>query len=260
MGLLLFTLLILLIISFFMPVMSFAVILIIGLSIIHFIYETVYYKSKKFLDIKIRIQDHISNCNELNAHIEDLKNTYRDFRIDKTDYGHANFVDSSKFKYKRPKFKTRSSGNMVHQCSRVVATNAKKQPFKYLCKYFDIKADEKTLEFFENTLNNFSAAENGKQVLLDEKQDIMDSIDNEIPFLIKKINRKKLEKKLGFEEIDLSDAYFPKFIFQYVSSGGNSSYTTEIILDIDNMERFINFLAEKIRFKKSIEGQRRLMT
>lgn len=71
---------------------------------------------------------------------------------------------------------------------------------------------------------------------------------------------KKLEKKLGFEDIDLSDSYFPKFVFQYISPAGNSSYSTEIKLDINNMERFIRYLAEKVKFKKSVEGQRKLMT
>ena len=40
------------------------------------LYESVYYKSEKFLFIKNRIQTYILNCNELNHHIEELKNTY----------------------------------------------------------------------------------------------------------------------------------------------------------------------------------------
>ena len=41
------------------------------------LYESVYYKSEKFLFIKNRIQTYILNCNELNHHIEELKNTFR---------------------------------------------------------------------------------------------------------------------------------------------------------------------------------------
>ena len=51
------------------------------------LYESVYYKSEKFLFIKNRIQTYILNCNELNHHIEELKNTY--IGINQLDYGKA---------------------------------------------------------------------------------------------------------------------------------------------------------------------------
>ena len=69
-------------------------------------------------------------------------------------------------------------------------------------------------------LNNFEAAEEGKKHLQNEKEKIIASIQNDIPTLIKKFSKKNLEKKLGFEPVDMSTAYFPKYIFQYVSSGG----------------------------------------
>ena len=81
-----------------------------------------------------------------------------------------------------------------------------------------------------------------------------------MPFLIKTFSKKKFERKLGFQEIDLSNIYFPKFVFSYISSGGNSSMYTEITLDIENLNKFIIYLSEIIKFKKSIIGQRTLMT
>ena len=57
------------------------------------------------------------------------------------------------------------SANHVHNCSASVCKNASIQPFKYLCKYFDIKVNEDTLSNFENVLNNFDAAEQGKVLL-----------------------------------------------------------------------------------------------
>ena len=88
----------------------------------------------------------------------------------------------------------------------------------------------------------------------------MDSIKNDIPVLIRTLSKKKLDQKLGFEDIDLSTAYFPRYIFKYVSSGGNASTQCEIVMDIDNLNRFVKYLAEKVKFKKSAEGQRALMT
>ena len=109
-------------------------------------------------------------------------------------------------------------------------------------------------------MNDFSAAEDGKVSLKKEREQILASIDADVPFLIKKFSKKKLERKLGFEEVDFSTLYFPKYEFKYVSAGGNTSTKYDVVMDIDNLNRFIGFLSEKIKFKKSAAGQRALMT
>ena len=53
--------------------------------------------------------------------------------------------------------------------------------------------------------------------------------------LIKKISKKRLEKELGFQEIDFSTLYFPKYTFQYISGGGNSSMKADIVFDLENL-------------------------
>ena len=156
------------------------------------IYEAMYYKSEKFISIKNRIDNHIQNCNELNEHIEELKDTH--VGINQLDYGQSTYNDNSKWNYKRPELKKRNYAPNIHNCSRSVCDNASKQPFKYICKYFNIKADEHTLERFEQMLNNFEAAEQGKIVLKREKEQIIDNIKNEIPELIKSFSKKNLEK------------------------------------------------------------------
>ena len=222
------------------------------------IYEFAYYRSKKFTEIKQRIDSYIKDCNELNQHIESLKDTK--LLVNKTDYGEASYHDSSKWKYKRRHLKEQKYAPNIHNCSRTVCDNARKKPFEYICKYFGLKATEDTLSDFENILNNFEAAEEGKKHLQHEKREIFESIQSEIPILIKTLSKKTLEKKLGFEQIDMSTAYFPKYIFKYVSSGGNASTECDVVMDIDNLNKFILFLSEKIKFKKSAAGQRALMT
>lgn len=222
------------------------------------IYEFVYYRSDKFTSIKERIEYHIFSCNELNAHIEDLKGTFLDF--EQVDYGKSTYTDQSNWNYKRPALKNQKYAPNIHNCSRSVCDNARKQPFKYVCKYFNIKADESTLEKFENVLNNFEAAEQGKALLTNEKNEILNSIRNDIPFLIRNFSKKNLEKNLGFEPINLSTLYFPKFTFKYISSGGNASTQCDIVFDIDNLNRFVRYLSEIVKFKKSAAGQRALMT
>lgn len=222
------------------------------------IYEFYYYKSHKFSEIKQRISTYISDCNELNKHIENLKHTT--LISDKADYGNASYQDSSTWNYKRKYLKDQKYAPNIHNCSRTVCNNAKNKPFEYICKYFGIKATEETLSIFENILNNFEAAEEGKKNLQVEKQEILNNIQTEIPFFVKKFSKKNLERKLGFEKIDMSTAYFPKYIFRYVSSGGNASTECDVVMDLDNLNKFVSFLSEKIKFNKSVTGQRALMT
>ncbi|WP_143715415.1 HNH endonuclease [Alkalithermobacter paradoxus] len=93
-----------------------------------------------------------------------------------------------------------------------------------------------------------------------KKEKILKDIKNRITFLIKHLSKKKLEEKLGFEEIDFSDLYFPKYTFQYISPGGNSSMSVDVKFDLENLEKFIEYLSEKIKWQNSVEGQRALMT
>lgn len=222
------------------------------------IYEIVYFRDDQFAEIKDRIQHHIQDCNDLNQHIEDLKET--SLVVNRTDYGTAEYHDKSRWNVKRTALRNQRYAPYVYDCSRTVCDNARKQPFKYICKYFGIRADETTLEQFETMLNNFSAVEDGKKALQAERETIMAGVSDDIPFLIKKLSTKKLEKELGFEPVDLSTLYFPKYVFRYVSSGGNTSTEYDVVMDIENLNRFVVFLSEKIKFQKSAAGQRALMT
>jgi len=222
------------------------------------IYETLYYKSEKFIVIKNKIEHYVTDCNELNDHIEDLKNTY--LGINQLDYGESSYYDNSKYNYKRPELRKQQYAENIYNCSRSVCDNARKQPFKYICKYFNIKSTEDELAKFEKVLNNFEAAELGKTLLIKEKESILSSINNEIPSLIKKFGKERLEKELGFENINFHPIYYPRYIFSYISSGGNSSMRCDVVMDIENLNRFIEYLSENIKFKKSVAGQRALLT
>lgn len=222
------------------------------------IYESAYYKSDAFLSIKSRIQSYISDCNELNKHIEELKDTY--LGVNRLDLGKSSYHDDSKWNVKRPELKNQKYAPNVYNCSRSVCDNARKEPFKYLCKYFNIRADEETLGRFEAVLNNFEAAEEGKVALQEERQRIIENIQGDIPLLIRTLNPRKLEQKLGFDIVDLSTAHFPQYVFKYTSSGGNTGTQCDIVMDIDNLNRFVVYLSEKIKFNKSVAGQRALMT
>lgn len=222
------------------------------------IYASLYFRGEKFGAIKETIQNHIRDCNDLNDHIEELKSTA--LVVNRTDYGEAVYHDNSRWNVKRDALKKQVYAPYICECSRTVCDNARREPFKYICKYFGIRADEETLGKFETALNDFSAAEDGKTALKAEREAILESISADIPWVIKKFSQKQLEKNLGFEEVDFSTLYFPKYEFKYTSAGGNTGTTYDIVMDIDNLNRFVVYLSEKIKFSKSAAGQRALMT
>jgi hypothetical protein len=222
------------------------------------IYSYIYFKSEKFSILKESINNHIQNCNDLNNHIEELKNTYLD--VQNVTYGSVRTIDNSNYNFRRSEWKNLHRSNQVYNCSLSICRNAANDPFKYLCKYFNIETTEKTLDRFSEVLNNFSSAEEGKNLLMKERNEILDSISNQIPRLIDEFYNQRLIDKLGFHQVDLSTSYFPTFTFQYVSSGGNSSLKSNIIFDINNLNEFIQFLSKKIDYLNSTQGQRSLMT
>lgn len=224
----------------------------------YMLYEYKYFKSKSFLDIKNNVEKYIIDCNDLNLHIEELKRTY--IGTNQLDYGSSDYYDNSIYNYKRPELKKQKYAPYIYSCSRNVCDSARKQPFKYICKYFNLKPNEDTLEKIENVLNNFEAAEEGKIRLRNEKKKIIERVKKEVPFLIRNLSSRKLEKKLGFEKIDFTKTYFPKYIFHYISPGGNASMQCDVIMDIENLNRFVTYLSGIIKFNKSVEGQRALMT
>jgi hypothetical protein len=244
-----------LILTFISPILGILILLTI---IAYQIYAYIYFNSMKFKSIKESIKKHTENSNELNHHIQELKCSY--INVKAYDYGTSSLQDTSRYNFKRREWSSELKNNQVHNCTSTVCKNASSQPFKYLCKYFNIKTDEETLSNFENVLNDFAAAEQGKKLLLDEREIIINSIKNDIPALIYTISKERLTRELGFETVDLSDLHFPVYTFQYVSAGGNSSARCDIKLDVENLDKFVNHLSSLVKFRNSIQGQRALMT
>lgn len=222
------------------------------------IVETAYFHGKSFQSIKNRIHSYVSDCNELNKHIEELKDT--SLVSNKLETGTTTYQDKSKWNVKRPELKKQKYAANVYNCTSTVCDGARRDPFKYICKYFGIDTSEEMLHKFESILNNFEAAEDGKISLQKERENILSSIKNDIPFLFRTFSKKALAKQLGFDAVDFKSVYFPKYTFQYISAGGNTSTQCDVVMDLDNLNKFVVYLSEKIKFKKSAAGQRALMT
>lgn len=238
--------------------LSVIVIAILFLGITYIIYKELYFRSEKFKNAKNEIAKYIENCNNLNDYIDELKRT--DLTLSSYDYGFSTRSDKSEFNFRRSGWEDFSYSNHIHNCSLSVCRNANDQPAKYLCKYFDIPIDEGSLNRFEKLLNNFTSVEQGKNALISEKKDLIQRISSSIPFLIKRFNFEELERRLGFHQLDISMDYIPVYRFLYVSAGGNSTMESKIYLDLEFLDSLICFLDDKIKWRKSIAGQRALMT
>ncbi len=257
-GLLIFVGLIIGIVKFIFPAMLFILIVFGAVLLIYNVFTNIYFGSEKFLNLKDSIQTYINNCNELNSHISELKNSF--VEVNSYDFGKGDLIDNSVYNFKRKEWQNNIKTHQIYNCSLAVCRSATNQPIKYLCKYFNIESDEITLSNFENVLNDFAAAQQGKDLLRDERDTIINSISNSIPSVIMYFSKKEVIKKLGFESYDFSDLYFPVYTFQYISAGGNSSAKCDIKLDIENLDRLVLYLNDLIKFRNSIQGQRALMT
>ena len=94
-----------------------------------------------------------------------------------------------------------------------------------------------------------------------QREEIIKSISSELPFIIRNFTGiQRLSRKLGFKDIDLKDSYFPKLTFRYRSHQGRVNKAYDFIFNIENLNDLIEYLSKKIKFKKSVAGQRALMT
>lgn len=230
----------------------------IGIFLAYKIFSLYYFKSNKFKNIKESVIKHTTNCNNLNHYIQELQYSY--VNIKSYDFGKSKMIDSSNYNFKRTEWTKEVNDDRIHNCSATVCKNASIQPIKYFCKYFDVEKNEKTLSNFEKVLNDFTSVEEGKILLQKERELILTSVSKSIPSLILYFSKNQLIDKLGFEAIDFNDLYIPVFTFQYISAGGNSSSKCDIKLNIENLNKLINYLNDVIKWRKSVAGQRALMT
>lgn len=145
---------------------------------------------------------YVADCNALNEHIHELEVTEVPGST-RRGSGTARFTDVSRWNYQRAKLKAQTDATNVYSCSRTVCANARKDPMKYVCKYFNIKATPESIAAFEDLVNNYSAVIDGKKDLEAKRKEVTDGIS--IPSLIRKLDMKRFESKLGFEPVGLDE-------------------------------------------------------
>lgn len=179
-----------------------------------------YFQSGEFA----RLQD------ELKAQIQELHELKE----------YANLQMQTPFPIRGKDYGQTGKGNVV-ECSLAVCDAAEKQPFKYLVKYFDVPVNERSLRRFEEVLNRYITAEQSQSVLEKRINDILERFSDKSPTL----SRQRLIEELGLPEIP--ELEYPRFVFSYTSPGGNAGKDTVIVMDVDNLDRFVRYLSDEIK-------------
>lgn len=179
-----------------------------------------FFESGEFRQLREEMSGQIQEMRELSGYVEELMRA--PFPVKARDFGQS------------------GAGNKI-ECSLAVCDAAEKQPFKYLSKYFDIELKERELRRFEEILDRYVAAEEGQQSLERERERMLATIADQYP----SFSRQKIAKELGLPEV--KELAYPEFVFSYTSPGGNTGKDTVIRMDVDQLDRFVRFMAHEIR-------------
>lgn len=219
-----------------------------------------YFASEEFLAKKEEIASVVAEHNEVKQYVSEIRNSGT-FELGASSTGRqshlAQTTNTSNHNYKRDRNVADFAAPNVHNCSLQVVRNAQADPLKYLIKYFDIKTTESGLAEVETLGESVSRLEEAIQNLQEREASITESLNP--PRFIRRFYNAEFMKQVGVELSPITVPY-PKYVFEYVSAGGNSGQKTEIKLDTPTIDALIATLSEKIKFAKSAAGQRALMT
>ena len=219
-----------------------------------------YFASEEFAAHRAEIASVVAEHNEVGQYTSEIS-ARGSFYIGASSTGAqahlASFQNTSQWNYRRDRNVANYQALNVHNCSLQVARNASADPIKYVMKYFNIKANEQTLEDVERLNESIVRLEEALNNLHQREVSITRSV-NPPPFILRHYEEEFMQR-VGVELAPISVPY-PVYVFEYVSAGGNSSQRTTVTLNPPTIDALIEAIGQKIRWRKSAVGQRALMT
>lgn len=219
-----------------------------------------YFASEEFQAHKRETASVVNEHNEISRYTSEIRSggTFAIGGSNSGAHAHlASFQNTSRWRYRRDRNVANLAAPNVHNCSLQVVRNASANPLKYVMKYFNVEADEPTLESVENLGQSIARLESAVDNLRQRETSIGQTVNP--PRFILKHYANQFMKEIGVELAPIAIPY-PLYIFEYVSAGGNSSQKTTVTLDSPTIDALISMLGDKIRWRKSVAGQRALMT
>lgn len=244
----------------FWPIALALALIAVSIPLVRHIRKERYFSSEEFTAHLSAIRSIVSEHNEIVKYTSEIRAS-GSFEIGRSSTGvHAHlasFENTSLHNYRRDRNTANFQASNVHNCSLQVVRNAKEDPIKYLVKYFSIPATEAGLADVEELGRSISRLEDAVENLHQREVGITDSISP--PAFIRRRYSAEFMRRVGVELSPVTVPY-PKYVFEYVSAGGNSSQRATVMLNTPTIDALIGVLSGKIRFRKSIAGQRALMT
>ncbi|WP_231702937.1 HNH endonuclease [Tsukamurella asaccharolytica] len=219
-----------------------------------------YFGSEPFQARKAQLSGVVAEHNDISDYVADIRRT-GSFQLGGATTGQhahlAQFQNTSRHKYKRDRNTADYGATNVHNCSLQVVRNASSDPLKYVMKYFNIKADEQHLARVEDLGRDIGRLEGALANLQRREQEITKSFNP--PAFIIKHYADEFMTQVGVTLSPIEVPY-PRYVFEYVSAGGNSSQRTVVDMHGQAIDALIEMMAQRIRFRNSAAGQRALMT
>lgn len=219
-----------------------------------------YFKSEEFRARKAAIASLVAEHNEVAEYVAEIREN-GSFDLEAASTGrHAHLATSSNtsvYNYRRDRNVAHFSEPNVHNCSLQVVQKAQMEPLKYLMKYFGVRADEQSMAQVEAMNASVASLEQAIANLQQRETELTAQIDP--PEFIK---RHYMAEFMAHAGIELSPIEVPYqlYRFEYVSAGGNSSQHTDVQLNGATLDALVEELNRKIKWRKSVAGQRALMT
>lgn len=228
--------------------------------LVRFVLMKSYFASKGFQASKREVAAVVGEHNEILSYTTEIR-TSGTFTLGGSTSGAqahlAKFQNTSQWQYRRDRNVVSYAATNVHNCSLQVVRNASADPLKYVMKYFNVKADEATLGSAEQLGESVARLESTVENLSQREAAIAQTV-NPPKFIVKHYNQ-QFVREIGIKLAPIAIPY-PVYAFEYVSAGGNSSQRTTVTLNSPTIDALISTLGDKIRWRKSVAGQRALMT
>lgn len=217
-----------------------------------------YYASNEFRQLVDSNRYFIDKCNEFNNYVTDLKYAVLPSNKKTGNYTSENRLNTGMSNYNRGNLDvSNTESNTVHKCSLAVLGNARKQPFKYICKYFSISENEESLAEYEALLGKLLSIRDGMKILEYQRSKLNEIM--QVPQYVLKWDKQGFYNKIGFHPT-INKIVYPRYTFSYLSDGGRSGQDFSVVFDVKTTEDFIKYLNDRINYKKTSRAQRNLMT
>lgn len=228
--------------------------------ILRFVRMKRYFESEEFQAHKREMAALVEEHNEISSYTAEIRSSGTFAVGESTSGAHAHlatFQNTSRWRYRRDRNLVHYAARNVHNCSLQVVRSASADPLKYVTKYFNIKADEATLESVEQLGESIERLESAVENLSQRELAIARLVSP--PKFILKHYKQRFMTEIGVQ-LDPIGIPYPVYVFEYVSAGGNSSQRATVTLNGPTIDALIARLGDKIRWRKSVAGQRALMT